>query len=98
MDLSASREGLRAYARGRAYDPNRYPVTPYVDPNGPGKPAQEEPEEPAAEKAGDEMKIVSLGEKVPIEAAPAAGRSPAEEPADDGGDYEAAYAEDDEEK
>ena len=98
VDLSASREGLRAYARGRAYDPNRYPVTPYVDPNGPARPAQEEPEEPAAEKAGDEMKIVSLGEKVPIEAAPAAGQTPAEEPADDGGDYEAAYAEDDEEK
>ena len=98
VDKSASREGLRAYARGRAYDPNRYPVTPYVDPNGPARPAQEEPEEPAAEKAGDEMKIVSLGEKVPIEAAPAAGQTPAEEPADDGGDYEAAYAEDDEEK
>lgn len=24
--------GVRAYARGRAYDPNRYPVTPYRDP------------------------------------------------------------------
>ena len=95
VDLTASREGLRAYARGRAYDPNRYPVTPYWDPDGPAKP---EPEEPAAEKAGDEMKIVSLGEKVPIEAAPAAGQTPAEEPADDGGDYEEAYAEDDEEK
>lgn len=27
-----SRVGVRAYARGRAYDPNRYPVTPYRDP------------------------------------------------------------------
>ena len=27
-----SRVGVRAYARGRAYDPNRYPVTPYWDP------------------------------------------------------------------
>lgn len=28
----ASRVGVRAFARGRAYDPNRYPVTPYRDP------------------------------------------------------------------
>ena len=33
MDLSASREGIRAYARGRAYDPDRYPITPYRDPD-----------------------------------------------------------------
>ncbi len=36
-DVTASREGIRAYARGRAYDPNRYPITPYHDPNGPAK-------------------------------------------------------------
>jgi len=29
----ASREGLRAYARGRMYDPDRYPTFPYQDPN-----------------------------------------------------------------
>ena len=29
----ASREGLRAYARGRMYDPDRYPSFPYQDPN-----------------------------------------------------------------
>ena len=97
VDLTASREGLRAYARGRAYDPNRYPVTPYYDPSGPAKPAQEEPEEPAPEKAEDEVKIVSLGEKVSIEAVPSAGRSPEEKPAGDSGDYEEAYAEDEEE-
>ena len=95
MDLSASREGLRAYARGRAYDPNRYPVTPYYDPNGPAKPAQEEPEEPAPEKAEDEVKIVSLGEKIPIEAVPSAGQSTEEKPAGDSGDYEEPYAGDD---
>ncbi len=33
IDLSASREGMRPYARGRAYDPNRYPITPYSDPD-----------------------------------------------------------------
>ena len=27
-DVAASRAGMRTYARGRAYDPNRYPVTP----------------------------------------------------------------------
>lgn len=27
-----TRVGVRAYARGRAYDPERYPVTPYRDP------------------------------------------------------------------
>lgn len=38
----ASRVGMRTYARGRAYDPNRYPVTPYHDPNLKNKPSQEE--------------------------------------------------------
>ncbi len=33
IDNSASREGLRSNARGRAYDPNRYPITPYHDPD-----------------------------------------------------------------
>lgn len=33
---SDSRVGIRAYARGRAYDPNRFgSVTPYQDPNAP---------------------------------------------------------------
>ena len=45
VDLSASREGIRAYARGRAYDPNRYPTTPYHDPDAQNQPAEsEEPE------------------------------------------------------
>ena len=29
---TASRVGIRAYARGRLYDPDRYPTSPYVDP------------------------------------------------------------------
>ena len=34
IDREASREGIRAYARGRAYIPDRFDgVTPYVDPN-----------------------------------------------------------------
>ena len=40
----ASREGMRQYARGRSYDPNRYGgVTPYIDPAA-------KPKEPAEDK------------------------------------------------
>ncbi len=38
----SSQEGLRRFARGRAYDPARYPVTPYHDPNGPVRPKEED--------------------------------------------------------
>lgn len=31
--ISESRVGMRAYAKGRTYDPSRYPVTPYHDPD-----------------------------------------------------------------
>ena len=47
---AASREGLRTYARGRAYDPNRYSVTPYHDPNSPAKPVEEKSKEPSGEE------------------------------------------------
>jgi len=56
IDKSASRVGMRQYARGRAYDPERYPVTTYRDPNGPAKPAQ--PEE-AAELTLEEKELLS---------------------------------------
>lgn len=55
IDKSASRVGMRQYARGRAYDPNRYPVTPYHDPS---KPRKEEPEE-AAELTEEEKAILA---------------------------------------
>ena len=43
-DNSASREGLRSNARGRAYDPNRYPTFEYHDPSAKvEKPVEEEP-------------------------------------------------------
>lgn len=42
VDVSASRDGLRTYARGRAYDPNRYPITPYRDPDEKYKKKEEE--------------------------------------------------------
>ncbi len=39
-----SKVGMRAYARGRAYDPNRFGgVTPYRDPNGSAAPKEEAP-------------------------------------------------------
>ena len=38
----ASREGIRAYARGRLYDPERYPTFPYQDPNDLAKQAEAE--------------------------------------------------------
>lgn len=31
--ISESRVGIRAYAKGRTYDPDRYPTTPYHDPD-----------------------------------------------------------------
>lgn len=46
----ASREGIRAYARGRTYDPDRYPTFPYEDPNKIAKRAQKEAERLAQEK------------------------------------------------
>ena len=91
-DVSASREGMRTYARGRAYDPNRYPVTPYVDPNGPARPV-EEPKELTEE----EKQVLSESDPEPAAKAEAAGQSAASAPEVPGesGDYEEAYADED---
>ena len=96
VDLTASREGLRAYARGRAYDPNRYPVTPYYDPNGPAKPVEEEPKELTEE----EKAIVSESNPELAAKAQAAEEKAREAAASagDSGDYEEAYAEDENEE
>ncbi|MDE6261648.1 MAG: YidC/Oxa1 family membrane protein insertase [Oscillospiraceae bacterium] len=94
VDKSASREGLRAYARGRAYDPNRYPVTPYHDPDGPAKPVEEEPKELTEEEkailAESKPELIAAAEEAAVQ-------PPADDSADDG-DYEEAYAEDGEEQ
>ncbi len=101
VDLSASREGLRTYARGRAYDPNRYPVTPYRDPNGPAKPVEEEPkklteEEKAilAESNPELMAQAAAAELAAAEQAAAVQEDEtAAQPAQDAEEgYEAAYA------
>lgn len=88
-DVSASREGLRTYARGRAYDPNRYPITPYRDPNGPAKPVEEEPKELTEE----EKRILAESGTEPATAAEKAIEVP-ETPAEEDGSYEEAYSED----
>ena len=103
VDKSASREGLRAYARGRAYDPNRYPITPYWDPNGPAKPAEAE-EEPQ-KLTEEEKEIVAQSNPELAAQAEAAEKAQsaedaasAETPADDSEGYEEAYADDSEEQ
>lgn len=59
--VTASREGIRAYARGRTYDPERYPSFPYEDPNKAAKRAEREAqrlaeEEKAAKEKGKQSK------------------------------------------
>lgn len=96
VDLSASREGLRAYARGRAYDPNRCPVTPYHDPNGPAKSVEEEPQELTEE---EKEILTQTNPELAAQAGAAQKAAPADLPADsseDGEGYEEAYAEDEE--
>lgn len=47
---TASRVGIRAYARGRMYDPERYPTTPYEEPMETFKAQQAEQKRLAEEK------------------------------------------------
>lgn len=54
---AASRVGMRQYARGRAYDPDRYGgVTPYYE-DLTGAPVREKAEEPAAPKADEKVEL-----------------------------------------
>ncbi len=84
-----SREGIRAYARGRSYIPDRFGgVTPYRDPNGPplekdGGPApQEQPEQGSAPEAPESAALPEQAD-APAPAAeertPAEGEAPAEQ-------------------
>ena len=73
LDLTASREGIRAYARGRAYDPNRYPITPYYDPNERFRKKRQPEEEPLTE----EEKAILQENSIPIP-------DPAGHPVEDG--------------
>lgn len=63
--VTASREGIRAYARGRTYDPERYPTFPYEDPNKVAKRQKAEAERLAQEKqaAKEQAKQGKKGKK-----------------------------------
>ena len=104
VDLSASREGMRTYARGRAYDPNRYPITPYHDPDDKYK--KKEPEEdltPLTEEekallAESGVAIPEIPEETAAPDAAEAGDAPAGQtaaPEDEAGAQTAADAEGD---
>lgn len=69
----ASREGIRAYARGRLYDPERYPTFPYQDPNELAKQQEQERQRQEAAKKAD--KKGKKGKPVP-EAAPETPETP----------------------
>jgi YidC/Oxa1 family membrane protein insertase len=66
---TASREGLRTYARGRTYDPDRYPTFPYEDPN---KLLQKKREEMAAAAEAKQAKKGGKKDKAAVAAASAA--------------------------
>ena len=98
-----SRVGMRAYARGRAYDPNRYPVTPYRDPN-----AKVEKTPEVTELTEEEKNILAeenptlleaatvetpVEETVAVETTAVEADTAASEETDAEGDYEAPYAE-----
>lgn len=91
VDVTASREGMRTYARGRAYDPNRYPVTPYVDPNLAHHPAKEDVEL-EQDEAEDKPTTAPISIS-PVEPVEAQEPDVAQE-----GDYEEAYAPDSEDQ
>lgn len=88
VDNSASREGLRNNARGRAYDPNRYPTTPYVDPNEKNKKP-----DPDSEPLTEEEKAIlaEAGVEIPEETTEVE-ETVAAEQVETNGDYEEAYA------
>ena len=92
-----SREGIRAYARGRAYIPNRFGgVTPYKDPDelmwaqleaAEAKRkkkkggAEEKPQTPAPEEKAPEQTAPEAAETQALESTPAETAAPAEETA-----------------
>lgn len=68
VDVTASRVGMRAYARGRAYDPDRYGgVTPYKDPDVVDEEAIEAALEAKAEKAEEAQMEAEITAKVAAE-------------------------------
>ena len=81
---AASRVGMRTYARGRAYDPNRYPITPYHDPDLKHRPAPEEESLTEEEKAilaeSGRQDMVEAAEAAAVPAPEDTAAAPQEEP------------------
>ena len=92
----ASREGLRTYARGRAYDPNRYPITPYHDINGPAKAKPVEEAEPKKLTEEEKQILAESNPELAAQAAEAERTAEAPEAPAEDGDYEEAYSEEEE--
>ena len=92
VDNSASREGLRSNARGRAYDPNRYPTFAYVDPNG----TKEKPVEEEVLTEEEKEILAEAGVEIPEEIMVEAEAAEVEVEAE--GEYEEAYAAESEEE
>ena len=62
INKTDSKIGMRTYARGRSYDPNRFGgVFPYVDPNGTAV------QETAAEEKVEEEKLIAPETTAPVE-------------------------------
>ena len=89
---AASRVGIRQYARGRAYDPDRFGgVTPYHEDVAAqalqkAKEAEEEAEQALQAEALPETEVpetvtAPAVEEAPVEETPASEEAPAEEPA-----------------
>lgn len=93
VDVTASQKGDRAYALGRAYDPNRYPITPYVDPN-PVRHTVDEAVEPEETENVVEKNATTSPVNPPV--VPEAVE--ADQDLDQDGEYEEAYAPESEEQ
>lgn len=90
VDPTASREGMRSYARGRAYDPNRYATTPYHDPNDKNKKPEPDPDtEPLTEE--EKQLLAEAGVAIPEEPVEET-EAPEAEPAEGEETFEEAYA------
>ena len=81
-----SRVGMRTYARGRSYDPARYPVTPYHDPDAKATSVVDETVE-IEEETVTETPVLDT---TPVTEAPVVEETVV---CDDSADYEAPYAE-----
>ena len=76
----ASREGIRAYARGRLYDPERYPTFPYQDPNEIIKAREEEQRRLMEEKKAAKQAKKKGKQEIPAQTETAASVPAAETP------------------